>query len=86
MVVEGTASATVTLRGFNFVRRSQVLFKGVPVPYKAVSGSELQVVIDRTFAEAMGYPTPAAAVDQVVWLPEKLTNMFQRPRQSSKSR
>ena len=43
MVTEGSPTTTVTLKGFNFVRRSQVLFKGVPVPFKAVSGSELQV-------------------------------------------
>ena len=49
----------------------------------AANGPEpIPVVIDRTFAEAMGYPSPVAAVDQVVWLPEKLTNMFQRPRQA----
>jgi len=55
MVTEGTTSATVTLHGFNFVRRSQVLFKGVPVPYKAVSGSELQVVIDGSLLREPGW-------------------------------
>ena len=55
MVTEGAASATVTLRGFNFVRRSQVLFKGVPVPYKAVSGSELQVAIDGSLLREPGW-------------------------------
>jgi putative ABC transport system permease protein len=49
----------------------------------AGNGAEpIPAVIDRTYAEDMGYPSPAAAIDQVVWLPEKLTNMFQRPRQS----
>ncbi|HEV7691651.1 MAG TPA: ABC transporter permease [Hyphomonadaceae bacterium] len=49
----------------------------------AANGAEpIPVVVDRTFAEAMAFPSPAAAVGQVVWLPEKLTNMFQRPRQS----
>jgi hypothetical protein len=46
MVTAGSPTTTITLTGFNFVRRSKVLFKGVPVPYKAVSGSELQVTID----------------------------------------
>jgi hypothetical protein len=55
MVTEGAASATVTLRGFNFVRRSQVLFKGVPVPYKAVSGSELQVAVDGSLLREPGW-------------------------------
>ena len=55
MVTEGSPTATVTLKGFNFVRRSQVLFKGVPVPYKAVSGSELQVTIDAAFLREPGW-------------------------------
>jgi hypothetical protein len=37
------------------VRRSQVLFKGVPVSYKAVSGSELQVVIDGSLLREPGW-------------------------------
>jgi hypothetical protein len=45
-VTAGSGTATVTLTGFNFVRRSRVLFKGIPVPHEAVSGSELRVTID----------------------------------------
>jgi putative ABC transport system permease protein len=49
----------------------------------SANGSDpIPVVADRLFAEAMGFPSPAAAVDQIAWLPEKLTNMFQRPRQA----
>jgi Amidohydrolase family len=55
MVSEGSPSATITLKGFNFVRRSQVLFKGVPVPFKAVSGSELQVVVDGSLLREPGW-------------------------------
>ena len=55
MVTEGSPTTTVTLKGFNFVRRSQVLFKGVPVPYKAVSGSELQVGIDAALLREPGW-------------------------------
>jgi hypothetical protein len=54
-VTEGSPTTTVTLKGFNFVRRSQVLFKGVPVPYKAVSGSELQVTIDSSLLQEPGW-------------------------------
>jgi hypothetical protein len=54
-VTEGSPATTVTLKGFNFVRRSQVLFKGVPVPYKAVSGSELQVTIDSSLLKEAGW-------------------------------
>jgi imidazolonepropionase-like amidohydrolase len=55
MVTEGSPTTTITLKGFNFVRRSQVLFKGVPVPYKAVSGSELQVSIDAMLLREPGW-------------------------------
>jgi hypothetical protein len=37
------------------VRRSKVLFKGVPVPYKAVSGSELEVTIDAALLQEPGW-------------------------------
>ena len=55
MVTEGSPTTTVTLRGFNFVRRSQVLFKGVPVPFKAVSGSELLVTVDTMLLREPGW-------------------------------
>ena len=55
MVTQGSATTTVTLKGFNFVRRSQVLFKGVPVPFKPVSGSELQVTLDATLLGEPGW-------------------------------
>jgi hypothetical protein len=55
MVTEGSPTTTVTLRGFNFVRRSQVLFKGAPVPFKAVSGSELQVTVDARLLREPGW-------------------------------
>jgi hypothetical protein len=55
MVTEGSPATTVTLKGFNFVRRSQVLFKGVPVPYRAVSGSELQVTIPAELLHEPGW-------------------------------
>jgi hypothetical protein len=37
MVTEGNVTTAVTIKGFNLERRSRVLFKGVAVPYKAVS-------------------------------------------------
>ncbi len=55
MATEGSPALTVTLKGFNFVRRSQVLFKGTPVPYKAVSGSELQVTIPAELLHEPGW-------------------------------
>jgi len=53
-VVAGSPTTTVTLTGFNFVQRSQVLFKGIPVPHEAVSGSELRVTIDSTLLTEAG--------------------------------
>ena len=53
-VAAGSPTTTVTLTGFNFVRRSQVFFKGVPVPYRAVSGSELAVTIDSSLLQEAG--------------------------------
>jgi imidazolonepropionase-like amidohydrolase len=68
LVSEDSGPLTVTLRGFNFVRRSQVLFKGAPVPYKIVSASELQVAIDAGLLKEAGWfdlvvknPWPLAA-------------------------
>jgi hypothetical protein len=55
MVTEGSATTTITLKGFHFVRRSQVLFRGTPVPYKAVSGSELQVQVDASLLREPGW-------------------------------
>jgi Amidohydrolase family/IPT/TIG domain len=54
-VTAGSPTTTVTLTGFNFVRRSEVLFKGIPVPYKAVSGSELEVTIDASLLQEPGW-------------------------------
>jgi hypothetical protein len=55
MLTEGTPSATVTIKGFNFVRKSQVLFKDAPVPYKVVSPGELQITIDASLLKDAGW-------------------------------
>jgi len=55
MVTEGSPSTPITVRGFNFVRRSQVLFKGVPVPFTPVSGAELRVTIDASLLREPGW-------------------------------
>ena len=55
MVEAGAETIVVTLTGFNFVRRSQVLFKGIPVPHEAVSGSELRVTIDSSLLQESGW-------------------------------
>ena len=45
----------MTLKGFNFVRRTQILFKGQSVPYKVVSATELQVTIDSNLLGDAGW-------------------------------
>ena len=55
MVTEGSPTITLTLKGLNFVRRSQVLFKGVPVPYKAVNAQELAVTLDANLLKEVGW-------------------------------
>jgi hypothetical protein len=54
VVTEGSPALTVTLKGFNFVRRTRVFFEGRAVPFKRVSPTELQVTIDETFLRAPG--------------------------------
>jgi len=51
---EGSPTSTVTLKGFNFVRKSQVLFKGQSLPYKVVSATELQVTLDSNLLKEVG--------------------------------
>ena len=55
MVTEGSPTATITLKGFNFVRRSQVHFKGISVPFRVVSATELQVTIDANLLKEAGW-------------------------------
>ncbi|MFL2547336.1 MAG: amidohydrolase family protein [Candidatus Rariloculaceae bacterium] len=55
MVEAGAETTRVTLTGFHFVRRSQVLFKGVPVPHEVISGSEFLVTIDSTLLREPGW-------------------------------
>jgi Amidohydrolase family/IPT/TIG domain len=45
VVTEGSG-ATITVKGFNFVRKSMVYFNGRSVPYEAVNSSELHVMLD----------------------------------------
>ncbi len=65
-------SAMIKLTGFNFVRRSAVYFKGKPVPFRAVSPTEIQVTLD---AEAL---REAGRFDLVVKNPEPVDAFFVR--------
>jgi hypothetical protein len=53
MVAEGSAPVTITIKGFNFVRKSAVYFNGRSVPYKG-SGTELQVTVDADLLRTPG--------------------------------
>jgi hypothetical protein len=54
LFTEGSPTSTVTLKGFNFVRKSQVLFRGRSVPYQVVSPTELQVTLDASLLKEAG--------------------------------
>lgn len=54
MVTEGSPTLTLTLKGFNFVRKSVVYFDGKPVSYRAAGPTELQVSIDADLLRTAG--------------------------------
>ena len=68
MITEGSPTTTLTITGFNFVRRSLVLFNGESVPYKHVSGTELQVTLDADLLKRVG------RFDLVVQNPQPVAN------------
>lgn len=45
-VIQGTPDTTFTLTGINFVKRSQVLVDGMPVPTNVTSRTQLSFVVD----------------------------------------
>jgi len=55
MLTQGSQPATVRIKGFNFVRKSQVLFKDTAVPYKALSSGELEITIPGTLLTDAGW-------------------------------
>ncbi len=66
MVTQGDPATTVTLNGFNFVRKSRVYFNGTSVPYEATSPTQLEVRIDSSLLHEAGW------TDIVVVNPEPL--------------
>ena len=54
IVTEGSPPLTLTIKGFNFFNRSQVYFDNLPVPFRRVSGTELQVTIDESLLRRAG--------------------------------
>ncbi len=72
IIVTQDDPAVVTLTGFNFVRKSAVYFKGMLVPFRVVSATEIQVTLD---ADAL---REAGRFDIVVKNPEPLDPFFVR--------
>jgi len=70
IVTQDSGTVTVTLQGFNFVRKSTVLFNGRLVPSRPVSATEIQVTLD---AEAL---RTAGRFDLVVKNPEPIDSYF----------
>jgi hypothetical protein len=54
LVTEGDPTLTLTVKGFNFFRRSRVFFDHIPVPFRRVSLTELQVTIDESLLRSAG--------------------------------
>jgi len=54
IATEGDPTLALVIKGFNFFRRSQVYFNGVPVPSERVSGTELRAIIDEAFLRKAG--------------------------------
>jgi hypothetical protein len=53
-VVQGAPATTLTIKGFNFVRRTRVYVDGMSVPFKMVSPTELAVTLDANFLARAG--------------------------------
>ena len=53
MVAAGSP-ATITVKGFNFARKSMVCFNGRTVPYQAVSRTELRVMLNASLLRTPG--------------------------------
>ena len=54
MISEASPATTLSLKGFNFVRRSRVYFDGQPVPYRRISATELQLTLDENLLKRAG--------------------------------
>jgi len=55
MVTQGGPTISITLTGFNFVRKSRVYFNGTSVPYEAKSPTQLEVTIDSSLLHEAGW-------------------------------
>ena len=54
LVTQGSPALNLTLKGFNFVRRTRVFFDGYSIPYRRVSPTELEVTLDENLLRRAG--------------------------------
>ncbi|OFW45213.1 MAG: hypothetical protein A3J28_08300 [Acidobacteria bacterium RIFCSPLOWO2_12_FULL_60_22] len=54
IVTEGSPTTILTLKGFNFVRKTRIFFDGMSVPYQRVSPTEYQVTLDENLLRRVG--------------------------------
>jgi hypothetical protein len=54
LVVEGTRTVTLTIKGVNFIPNSQVYFDNKPVPSRRVSPTEIEATIDERLLRSAG--------------------------------
>jgi hypothetical protein len=69
-VKQGSGSTIVTLKGFNYVRGSQVLIDGKPIPTKVISRTEVQANLDASLLAKPGRYSIVVKNPQPVAAPE----------------
>jgi hypothetical protein len=53
-LTQGAPTTKLTLKGFNFIAKSRVLYDGFAVPYRMVSPTELEVTLDANMLQQPG--------------------------------
>ena len=80
IVTQGSAAARLTIKGANFVRRSQVYFDNNPVPSRWISPTELQVTLDENLLRRVGrfdiyVRTPGPLINPIWHARDGVSNM-----------
>jgi imidazolonepropionase-like amidohydrolase len=80
LVTEGSPTIAVTIKGANFVRRSQVYFDNKPVPAQWISGTEMRATIDENLLRQVGrfdlyIKTPGPLINPIWHARDGVSNM-----------
>jgi len=80
IVTEGSPTVTLTIKGANFVNRSQVFFDNNVVPSRRVSATELQVTLDANLLRRVGrydvyVKTPGPLINPIWHARDGVSNM-----------